>query len=356
MITEHCPRCGSHNPQLHPAMQFEDEVQVCPHPWHKSTEVARYRDPAQFVAAPIDATIGPRVYLLSMNPDPLGSVAAACKMYRGEVVRNLSEVTDAERVMYLGEMQKTKLQAPLEFVKFHFLLEGVTRSLTHQLVRQRTAVYAQESLRFAVKEDLENSVGLPPSLASTEPLLDNEYEPGGISEAQGQRGVWDRAIGAVAEAYDDLIDSGMPAEDARGLLPHSVLTRVHYCTDLRALLDHAGNRLCTQAQFEWRAVFTRIVEAIRDNDAYMAGELADLFRPVCYQIGKCAFGADFDRHCDIRERVQVRAENGGADSTQWHKPFLYHEYDPVTGLPRGIESPGIAPYEWLGNPDAARPT
>ena len=216
--------------------------------------------------------------------------------------------------------------------------------------------YAQESLRFAVKEDLENSVGLPPSLADTELLVDYEYGPDELAGAQGQRGVWDRAIGAVAEAYDELIESGMPAEDARGILPHAVLTRVHYSCDLRALLDHAGNRLCTQAQFEWRAVFTRIVEAIRDSDAYMAGELADLFRPVCYQIGKCAFGADFDRHCDIRERVQVRAENGGADSTQWHKPFLHHTYDHVTGLPRGAESPGIAPYEWLGNPNAARPS
>ena len=360
MISESCPRCGSHNPKLQRVGR-----EVCSHKWHKGadvpdplpvTTVARRGDPAQFVAAPIDATIGPRVYLLSINPDPLGSIAAACKMYKGEVVRDLSEVTDAERVMYLGEMRKTKLQAPLEFVNFHFLLEGVTRSFTHQLVRQRTAVYAQESLRFAVKEDLENSVGLPPSLADTELLVDYEYGPDELAGAQGQRGVWDRAIGAVAEAYDELIESGMPAEDARGILPHAVLTRVHYSCDLRALLDHAGNRLCTQAQFEWRAVFTRIVEAIRDSDAYMAGELADLFRPVCYQIGKCAFGADFDRHCDIRERVQVRAENGGADSTQWHKPFLYHEYDPVTGLPRGIESPGIAPYEWLGNPDAARPT
>jgi len=351
---------------VHPVRLSVSDSLECPHPWHKKAEdagvktVARYRDPAQFVAAPIDATIGPRVYLLSITPDPLGSIAAACKMYKGEVVRSLEfDVTNAERVLYLGEMQKTKLQAPLEFVKFHFLLEGVTRAFTHQLVRQRTAVYAQESLRFAVKEDLPNSAGLPPSLAGTDgdpsEGLDGDWWDS-ASHADRMRAQWDAAIRQIGATYKRLVDSGMPAEDARGILPHAVLTRVHYCTDLRALLDHAGNRLCTQAQFEWRAVFTRIVEAIRDSDAYMAGELADLFRPVCYQIGKCAFGADFDRHCDIRERVQVRAENGGTDSTQWHKPFLYHKYDPVTGLPRGVESPGIAPYEWLGNPDAARPS
>jgi flavin-dependent thymidylate synthase len=321
---------------------------------NNSTEVQRWADPAMFRAEPLNAAAGPRVYLLWMSPDPLGAIAAACKMYRGEVVRDLWEVTDAERIEYLQQVQRTKLQAPFEFVQFHFLIEGVTRALTHQLVRQRTAAYAQESLRFAVKEDMAESVALPPSLAGT-----RGNEPLGFenSDLEWKRNVWNQAIQNAQQAYLHLVDAGMPAEDARGLLPHNITTRVHYTTNLRALLDHAGNRLCTQAQFEWRALFARLIEAIRTKSmhgtthsgrntvlpasihdcdgmrwVWMANHLTELFKPACYQLGKCAFKAEFDRHCSIRERVDAH-EQHGEPSSQWHD---------------------IAPVEWLANPNAAR--
>jgi len=324
-----------------------------------TTEIARWADTAMYAAEPV-ATDGPRVYLLWMTPDPLGAIAAACKMYKGEVVRDLATVTDEERLDYLAQIQKTKLKAPFEFVKFHFLIEGVTRAFTHQMVRQRTAVYAQESMRFAVKEDM--PVGLPPSLAGTDeavkPTPDTE-----LAERNIMRLKWDGAVSHINMAYGELIDMGMPAEDARGLLPTNILTRLHYSTDLRALLDHAGNRLCTQAQFEWRLVFAKIVEAIRNksvdiNDAsgssvvdangttrvYMAEELTSLFKPVCYQTGKCEFKANFDRACSIRERVDL-FEAHSVPSSEWGEGFL-------EGMPYSI--PAIKPGEWLLDPGAAR--
>lgn len=274
-----------------------------------SKELQKWADKAMFESEPIDTDIEgrivPQVYLLSATPDPLGSLAAACMMYEGKVVRNLFEVNDDQRRHYWEQVKKTHLRAPMEYVSFHFLLEGVTRSFTHQMVRQRTAVYSQESLRFAVKENLSEEVPLPPSI-----------KPGSLAEIQ-----WEDAIDAIDAAYTGLIDAGVPAEDARGLLPHSTTTRLHYHTNLRNLLDHAGNRLCTQAQFEWRYAFTGIVAAIRDYDPYedaadwreqgadhqwqfelMASD--GLFKPVCYKLGHCPFTADFDRGCTIRDRVQ----------------------------------------------------
>lgn len=328
-------------------------------------EIQRYVDAAMYAAEPLKADEGPKVYLLSMSPDPLGTIAACAKIYRGEVVRHMSEITDAERVSYFEDMQRTALDAAFETVQFHFLLEGVTRAFTHQLVRQRMgAVYFQESLRFAVKEDMREGVALPPSLAGTA-----DHAVGGVpeghselddSEAQKMRDTWDMAVGRIQEAYLDLINAGMPAEDARGLLPHAQTTRVHYVVNLRALKMHSGLRLCTQAQAEWRQVWAGIVQSIngknilRDtestndedmvwtgaspdqadgiNGVWMADKLAALFRPVCYQTGACQFEASFDRYCSIRERVQEHAK-AGTPSSEWSN---------------------IAPVEWLANPNAAR--
>lgn len=339
---------------------------------HTPKTVVKWADPAMYAAEPVKADEGPKVYLLWMTPDPLGAVAAAANLYKGKVVRHMSEVTDEDRLDFFEQIQKTHLKASFEFVQFHFLIEGVTRGFTHQHVRQRTATYVQESTRFAVKEDM--PVGLPPSLAGTTHEAATEYDRSRLSEAEQMRAVWEDAKASIDEAYSTLVDKGMPAEDARGLLPTNILTRVHYRTDLRGLLEHGGNRLCTQAQFEWRLVFAKIVEAIRnfdpwqnayvsdnydasaanDRDRWQFDKIADMFRPICYLTGKCEFRASFDRTCSIRDRVDANASIG-RPSSEWHeeKVLMGHVGDHGEYLEIG-RIPAIRPEEWLLNPDAAR--
>jgi flavin-dependent thymidylate synthase len=368
--------------------------------------LVKYVDDAMYKAEDIDAKAGPKVYLVNMTHDPLGSVACFSAMYEGKVKRHLGEVSDEERAYYLQQMLQTKLKAPLETIHFHFLIEGVTRAFTHQMVRQRTAVYAQESMRFAVKDTM--PVGLPPSIAHVQlPMIDVPGEgsqqvvwsdvPGfdHLTEAEKMRVLWEESVQDVQDIYNRLIGLGMPAEDARGLAPTNVLTRINYDTNLRNLLDHAGNRLCTQAQFEWRLVFAGIVEAIRehwrndirfqryerayedklwDSKTYLrhCGDLAaeyaaiaSLLKPICYQVGHCTFKADFDRKCSIRNRVEANAALN-RPSSEWDQELDNVEGNPiVVGVgPRSVMTDGdpakpvfigaIKPQEWLLDPAAAR--
>ena len=272
------------------------------------TDIVKWADEAMYESQPMlkreGARITPRVFLLNATPDPLGTLAADMRMYRGDPVYNLDEITDEQRRWAWDELSKTKLNTPLEGVQLKFMIEAVTRSFTHQMVRQRVgAYYVQESLRFAVKRGLASEVAVPPSVANDETASI----------------LWHKMIENIDAAYNGLVDAGIPAEDARGLLPHATTTRIIYTTNLRALFDVAGNRLCTQAQFEWRAVFIGIMNAIKNHGhslpemgsgfddrwqwELIAEPKAYTFTPICYRLGHCAFMSMLDRGCSIRERV-----------------------------------------------------
>ena len=295
-------------------------------------DILRYADAAMYDSQPMlleeGTRIQPRVFLLSGTPDPLGNLAADMRMYRGDPVYSLAEITDEQRRWAWEELMKTKLNTPLEGVQLKFMIEAVTRSFTHQMVRQRVgAYYVQESLRFAVKKGIAQESALPPSIL--EPHFVSG-ESGGIrfKKIEGMHpehgaeayNAWMDLIEKIEETYDKLIALGIPAEDARGLLPHCVTTRIIYTTNLRALFEMVGNRLCTQAQFEWRSVVLGMMKAIRETDYTYRGPYGPehdgwqceliaqpqkfSFTPVCYRLGHCAFMSMLDRGCSIRDRVQ----------------------------------------------------
>lgn len=342
----------------------------------KSGDKQQYEAVPHKLENPDDGVI-PEAKLIWMTPDPLGAMAFFSGVYKGRFYDSLDEVTDEDRYEALADVQKTHLQAPLEVIKMHFRLDGVDRAFTHQLVRQRTAVYAQESMRFSVLGDLIDATTLPPSLAGTvrewdlnvpgrwekadevslEQLVDSTaYNY--ANEAQRKRMVWDYVVRVIDKGYHYLVEGGMPAEEARGLLPQATATRINYITDLRNMKDHAGNRLCTQAQFHWRKVFNDIVREIATypekggNDHVKIGHewqfkalaQSNLFRPVCYELGRCPFQASFDRACSIRDRVEMNARIG-RPSSEWHE-----KSDPSSG----IHVAAINPAEWLLDPGAAR--
>ncbi len=358
-----------------------------------------------FKAEPSDNTKPPKAYLLGAPVDPLGQIAAAAKMYKGEMVTDLATVTDEERREYLKEIQKTALKMPLETVSLHFMLDNVHRGITHQMVRQRTAAYAQESTRFAVKEDMAKAVAYPPSLEGTlsfEELLDSAHKameiqgvsttgmdvedvmhwsPEWIKKEQQWRLKWDSAVEVVSDIYMELVNDGMPAEEARGLAPTNLLTRLNYITNLRSFYDTMAVRVSDQAQFEWRQVAMAYAMAMRDygksaeykvwisREEYVRADADFLemleideprervlvvrssswqyealmaeIKPIEFRIGGPAFGANFDRPSRIGERVRA-FHSKGVPSSEW-----------TTGSEKW-NIPAIHPEEWLLDPKAAR--
>lgn len=341
-------------------------------------ELIKSGDKQQYAAKPHnsdpDMGVIPEVKLISITPDPLGTLAFLNGTYKGVFYDSKEDpkLTDEDRMQALIDMQQTHLQAPLEAIKFHWRFDGVDRAFTHQLVRYRTGMYAQESMRFSVIGALRDAVSIPPTLHGTKRFdglwdgiagaIAQEFSMTDLRESQEYtmatkeqrwRMLHDYAIDIIDAVYHDMVENGMPAEEARGLMPTEVATRINWITDLRNMKESAGQRLCTQAQFHWRKVFNDMVVAISnyqdDYDGahdwqYKAIAASSFFRPICYQLGRCPMKAEFDRACTIRERVDFN-ESHGIPSDKWHT----EQTDGLTYVAQPI-----SPAEWMMDPTAAR--
>ena len=88
-----------------------------------------------------------RVALIQHTPDPEKLVAAAAKLCyskagAGEIMEDL---TDDNVERFLTRLMDMGHASPIEHASFTFAIEGVSRALTHQLVRHRMASFSQKS-------------------------------------------------------------------------------------------------------------------------------------------------------------------------------------------------------------------
>ena len=107
-----------------------------------------------------------KVKLLEYTRDPERVVAMAARLcYSAIGAEELSEkISDAEAQRMVAKMVKLGHASTIEHVSFTFGIEGVSRVLTHQLVRHRIASYDQQSQRYVAEHDFEYI--LPPTIAA----------------------------------------------------------------------------------------------------------------------------------------------------------------------------------------------
>ena len=191
-----------------------------------------------------------------------------------------------------GEIEVAKMQrlisnviesghgSTIEHVVFTFGITGVSRTLSHQLVRHRAGVaFDQQSQRYVTFKKA--ATMLPQTIAEADPDVRERYE--------------DQIEGAMS-LYGDLVGAGIPGEDARFVFPNATRTNLVMTTNLRALIHMSGLRLCTMAQWEIRRLFQLIRHEIFSVSPFLGAFLA----PKCVPLGYCDEMNNRDGHCPIR--------------------------------------------------------
>lgn len=177
-----------------------------------------------------------KVELINYTPNPIGAIEAAASTCYD------SQPSGSGKIF--RHCYKSGHHSTMEFADFTFRISGVSRALTHQLVRHRMASYAQRSQRYCVEDGFEF------------------VTPGSISSKPEANELYQSVIGDIQKAYDQLISLGVPAEDARMLLPNACASVICVKMNLRELIHFCNERLCACAQWEIRAMTRAMVKEV----------------------------------------------------------------------------------------------
>jgi thymidylate synthase (FAD) len=210
------------------------------------------------------------VQLLQHTPEPERVVAAAARLcYSASSIEQLLEQGPQERARLLEKILSLGHLSVLEHASFSFAVEGISRACSHQLVRHRLASFSQQSQRYVSHKERFAAV-VPPTIAERPELL-QRYE---------------QLFDEVHVLYRELLEAGVPAEDARFVLPNAAQTKLVLTMNARELLHFFSLRCCRRAQWEIRAMAIEMLRLARSAAPLLFASAG----PGCL-VGPCPEGA-----------------------------------------------------------------
>ncbi len=194
------------------------------------------------------------VSLLSHTPDPERAIAAAARLCYAPVgAAELLETMGDDAVRrVLTTIITSGHTSALEHASYTFAIDGVSRALTHQLVRHRLASYNQQSQRYVSYAEEPHFI-IPPAVAA-DPVALKRFK---------------QATAAAFSAYRELMESGVAPEDARYLLPNAMETKIVVTMNVRELLHFFELRCCNRAQWEIRELALAMLSLAEPTAPYI---------------------------------------------------------------------------------------
>jgi len=186
-----------------------------------------------------------KVTLLACTPNADKICAAAghscySKNSSAEMIDEIDSDKVLSRIVGMGHY------SVIEHAVFTFSIEGVSRALTHQLVRHRVASFSQQSQRYVSMD----------SASYVTPVT--------VSENQNAKEIYDTVMNTIWDAYEKLEKMGIPAEDARYLLPNGCTTNITVTMNARELMHLFSLRCCNRAQWEIREMADQMLEICKE--------------------------------------------------------------------------------------------
>lgn len=179
------------------------------------------------------------VDITAYTPDPIHHISRCAGLCYNKTDNNPGRV---ERCVAMGHT------SILEHASVSFVVDGISRACSHQLVRHRIASYNQQSQRYCRMNDAR--FVCPPS----------------VQNYVNREDVFYQAIEACQDAYATLLALGVKPEDARYVLPESCTTKVATTMNWREIFHFLDLRTDRAAQWEIRNFANALVAAMDEID------------------------------------------------------------------------------------------
>ena len=223
------------------------------------------------------------VRLLDVTQNAVALIYAACRQcysakFAGELFDEKEEKPEKQKE-FIAKVVASGHESPLEHVKFTFAVEGVSRALTHQLVRHRIASYSQQSQRYVKETDFDYVV--PPSISADESLKKEFVQTMRLIQTSYNK---------ILESFRVNGKTGEQAnQDVRFVLPQAAETKIVVTMNCRELTHFFHQRCCARAQWEIKRLAERMLAIVKES-------LPEVFEAVgakCQALGYCPEGENF---------------------------------------------------------------
>jgi len=194
--------------------------------------------------------------------------ARLCYMSYGRGRRDIAD--------FIDNLLSSKDGSVFEHVNYGFVFTGVSRSLTHELVRHRAGfAYSQRSQRYV--DESEGAFVLPPAVVDQ------------MTDTDEARGVLLDALEKASESYKEMVDAlekALPAERfevardqrkavrqaARAVLPNATETKIFVTANVRAWRHFIEMRGAVFADWEIRGLAIRVLEILQQEAPLLFGD------------------------------------------------------------------------------------
>lgn len=226
----------------------------------------------------------PIVSLISKPQNMLKTVYTACRTcYSADTPINIYNSTDDEEKMLklIERVISSGHFSTIEHIQVSFAISNVSRACTHQLVRHRHMSFSQKSQRY-VKEKGQFDYIVPPTIEKNPEL----------------KAKFDSFMQEISKQYLEFTEAGIPAEDARFVLPNAAASSMVASLNLREMIHVANLRLCSRAQYEIRILVKKMCEELVKEEPWLKHYLV----PKCERLGFC----DEDKSCGYNTARDLR--------------------------------------------------